>query len=382
MKTRLQVIRGQPSWRVATRDIEAYVTQQGGQLGPVTFDRRGRKLRPFSVAPWATETDRPKLPAILKVLRGDFFCLPFGGNATRCGREQHPIHGETANARWKLESAGAGSLHLSLATKIRRGRVDKSIELREDQPVVYQQHVIRGMTGPMNLGHHAMLLFPDRPGSGVISTSPFVYGQVFPDEFEKPAEKGYQSLQPGAEFTTLEQVPLMTGATTDLTRYPARRGFEDLVLLVADPTVSFAWTAVVFPRERYVWVALRDPRVLRSTVFWISNGGRHMPPWSGRHVNVMGLEDVTAYFHYGLAESARDNPLTARGYPTTVTLDPQHPCVVNYIMAVTAIPAGFDRVAGIEAGADGNSVTLRAAGGATIRVPLDLRFLSRGPQPG
>jgi hypothetical protein len=107
-----------------------------------------------------------------------------------------------------------------------------------------------------------------------------------------------------------------------------------------------------------------------------------MPPWSGRHVNVMGLEDVTSYFHCGLAESAQDNALTARGYPTCVQLDPQRPFVVNYIMAVAPIPAGFDRVATIEAGPGQDAVTLRAAGGATANVPLDLRFLNQGPQTG
>jgi len=81
--------------------------------------------------------------------------------------------------------------------------------------------------------------------------------------------------------------------------YPARRGFDDLVMLSADPDLPFAWNAVTFPAQRYVWFSLRDPRVLRHTIFWISNGGRHYAPWNGRHTGVLGLEDITSYFHMG-----------------------------------------------------------------------------------
>jgi len=143
------------------------------------------------------------------------------------------------------------------------------------------------MSGLMDLGHHAMVQFPDRPGSGNLSTSRFLYGQVFPGLFETPENRGYTALRPGAEFTSLQRVPTQSGEVADLTSYPARRGYEDLVMLVSDASLPLAWTAVTFPQERFVWFALKNPRVLRQTVFWISNGGRHYPPWSSRHVNVM-----------------------------------------------------------------------------------------------
>src|ERR1035441_3564324 len=126
-----QIIHGQPSWRLASSSVEAFVTEVGGHLGPITFDRKGRRLQPYSVAPWAEEQTDRSLPPIIKALRGDFFCLPFGGNATPFGRERHPVHGETANARWRFRSletkAGRSCLHLSLKTKVRTGQVDKRI---------------------------------------------------------------------------------------------------------------------------------------------------------------------------------------------------------------------------------------------------------------
>ncbi len=377
VKTR--VILGQPSWRLASSTVEAFVTEVGGHLGPVAFDRQGRNIQPYSVAPWAEEKIDPATPAILKVLRGDFFCLPFGGNDKPYRGEKHPPHGETANARWTFESCdtreGKTTLHLSLNTTIRKGRVDKKIFLIDGQNVLYCQHTLSGMKGPMNLGHHAMLRFPDEPGSGVISTSRFLYGQVFPGLFETPENRGYCRLQPGAGFGSLEKVPTITGETTDLTRYPARRGFEDLVMMVADTSLPFAWTAVVFAKQRFVWFALRDPGLLRQTVFWISNGGRHYPPWNSRHVNVMGLEDVTSFFHPGLAQSAAENAISAQGWPTCLTLNPKEPLVIPYIMGVAAIPPGFDRVASIEAVEGKEVVAVKAVSGKIATVPLKLEFL-------
>jgi hypothetical protein len=366
---------GQPSWRLTSDCVEAFVTEQGGHIGPVTFRLGRRQIQPYSVAPWAEEEADPKLPPILQVLRGDFFCLPFGVNATPFRGERHPVHGETANARWKLESASRGTLHLSLKTKVRKGRVDKQVFLRPGQTAIYQRHIIAGLSGPMNLGHHAMLKFPDAPGSGRISTSRFTFGQVLPTPFEQPEQGGYSSLKVGATFQSLQRVALASGGHADLTRFPARRGFEDLVMVASAATQPFAWTAVTFAEECYVWFALKDPRVLRQTVFWISNGGRHDAPWNGRHVNVLGLEEVTAYFHYGLSESAGKNPLAAKGIPTCLQLNPDQPLTVNYIMAVAAIPKGFDRVKSISPARDGQSVKLTSCNGRTIAAAVDLDFL-------
>ena len=377
-KPQLKTVEGQPSYRVATGDVEAYVTEVGGQLGPVTFDRKGTKIKPYSVAPWVKEKGISKLPPILKVLRGDFFCLPFGGNDTPYKGEAHPIHGETANVKWKFagleRSKNEQTLHLKLKPKVRAGTVDKRIRLVSGHQALYIKHTISGMKGPMNPGHHAMLKFPDQPGSGRISTSPIAYGQVLPVPAEDPAMGGYSCLKPGATFKSLDAVMTQTGELTDLSRFPGRRGFEDIVMTVADPTLPFAWTAVTFPKEGYVWFSIKDPQVLRNTVFWISNGGRHYDPWNGRHVNVMGLEDVTAYFHFGLDESAKRNPISSKGYPTVLRLNEKKALDVNYIMGVARIPKTFSRVQNIEPNSDGG-LSLIPERGRAVKVPLDLSFI-------
>lgn len=375
MKT--TTILGQPSWRFASDRVEAALSKKGGNLAPVRFRVGHRIIEPFSIAPWAQEPpDRKALP-ILQVLRGDFFCAPFGGNETPYRNEKHPPHGESANSEWSFqslkESEEAVCLKVALKTKIRRGQIEKSIHLRRGHSVLYCRHILSGMSGPMNLGHHAMLKFPDAPESGLISTSRIRFGQVYPGRLEDPANGGYNSLKPGATFRHLDRVRTIFGGTTDVSRYPARRGFEDLLMVVHAAREDFAWTAVAFPEEGYVWYSLKDPRVLQSTVFWLSNGGRHYPPWNGRHVNVMGLEDVTSYFHTGLAESARNNSLNRKGFQTAIILRKNKPLTVNCIMGVAAIPRRFQKVKAIRP--EKNFISILSSSGQTVRTPVHLEFL-------
>lgn len=367
-----QQVYGQMSWKLQTDRVRAWLTQVGGHLGPVEFRLGRRTIMPYSVAPWWKEKLPAKLPAILRILRGDFFCAPFGANTEPYRGERHPLHGETANRRWQLVETNGHRLHARLQLRVRHGQVDKFVELREGHSAVYQRHRLSDLSGPLPVGHHAMLRF-NSPGK--ITTSRFVYGQVCPVLFENPAEGGYSSLKVGAEFDSLERVPLATGEYTDLSRYPARPGFEDLAMIVADDSQPLAWTAVTFPQERFVWFALKNPRVLRETIFWISNGGRHQPLWEGRHVNVMGLEEVTAYFAFGLAASARPNPLSARGFSTCLHLNRHRPTVISYIMAVAEVPRDFDAVARIEPVTD--AVDLLSTNNTRVRVPLHWEYLQQ-----
>jgi len=378
---KLRKIHGQQSWTFGTAEVEAAVTRTGGHLGPVRFLLGDRWVQPFDLAPWADEKLKIEMPPILRVLRGDFFCMPFGGNekpyATGQGAEQFPPHGETANSQWKYEASTSQRLALSMETTIRKGRVDKTIELVPGQSALYSQHLISGMKGPMTFGHHAILKLP-APNAGRLSMSKFVFGQVFPGAFEEPAKGGYSILKPGAKFSSLRRVPQVDGKFADLSIYPSREGYEDLVLMGSDAKLPFAWTAMTIPSEGYVWFALKDPRVLRSTVFWMSNGGRHYAPWSGRHRHAIGLEEVTSNFHYGLAESAKLNALNRAGIPTCVRMEPGKPLAVNYIMAVAAIPRGFDIVKTIHPSADGQSVILTSESQMAVTALLNLSFLTKG----
>jgi hypothetical protein len=372
----LETIHHAPSWRLASDRVEAWLTRDGGHLGPVRFTLGGRIVEPFAVAPWAPSEIGRDDPAVLRHLRGDFFCCPFGGNERPWRGERHPVHGETAGGRWhspRIEIVGTRTaIEAELRATIRPGRVVKRVEVRASETNLYCRHVLRGMTGPMCPGHHAMLRFPELEGSGLVALAPFSHGRVVPVLFEDPARGGRQSLRPGARFSTLERVGRTDGGVADLSRYPARAGFEDLVMVVARAG-TFAWSAVSFPTEGFLWFALKDPRTLRSTVLWHSNGGRDYPPWSGRHRGVLGIEEVTAYYHFGLAASAAPNPLSRAGVATAVRLRPDRPLVVSLIMGVVAIPEVFGHVARVRRRKGGVEFIDRA--GHSVRTRVDWGFL-------
>ncbi len=347
------------------------ITADGGQLGPVRFRLGRQTVDPFSTAPWCGKPEAKKLIPLLRELRGDFFCAPFGAGPAWRG-EMHPPHGEPANGRWKVLSRGPGRLVATLQTRVRPGMITKIIEARDGETNIYQTHELAGFKGVMCLGHHAMLDF-NRNGPGRISTSRLRLAQVLPVPFEVPALGGYCSLKQGAWFRRLDSVPTADGGKTDLTRFPARDGFEDLVMLHHKDADDFAWSAVVFPEKKFVWFSLKNPAHLASTVLWHSNGGRHYAPWNGRHRGVLGVEDVTAYFHLGLAASLADNPWRDKGIPTSITFKSGKLTRIPYIMGVAPIPAGFDCVRAIERVPGG--IRLQAGGGARIDHAVDTSFI-------
>lgn len=124
-----QTIAGAEVMQISTPLVSTGVTTEGGHLWPAKFRVGGRWIEPLSMAPWNSEKLEKSLPPILRILRGDFFCLPFGGNATALGNEKFPVHGETANRRWKCHPGEPANLHLSLRTKVRPGRVEKYVRL-------------------------------------------------------------------------------------------------------------------------------------------------------------------------------------------------------------------------------------------------------------
>ncbi|GDY20094.1 hypothetical protein LBMAG56_14390 [Verrucomicrobiota bacterium] len=381
----LPFFHAQPCFVVATKQVEVAVTQTGGHMAPVTFFRdSAAPVRPYYVSPWQDEPPAKMPVPVLVPLRGDFFCLPFGGNSEEVAGEKHPPHGETAGEAWRLvgtkTAADVTTLTLGLETKVRTGRVTKELSLVAGQNVVYSRHVIEGFAGRVPLGHHATLAMPEADGAVRIATSAFRFGMTCPSLFSDPKQREYQALLPGAKWSDLAKVPAAwKGAPdADLTRLPGRYGHADLIQLANESwekTGGPAWTTATFADAGYVWFALKDPAVLRTTVFWMENRGRHGHPWNGRN-NCLGLEDVTAFFADGLAASTRENLLTKEGVDTALTLRADQPTAVNYIQGVVKIPAGFENVQSLEFAP--GAVTFISTTGQRVTAPVRHEFLKTG----
>ncbi len=378
MKPTVKTIRSQPSWVLRSDRVELCLTQLGGHMAPVTFFRNSTDaVQPYYISPWQGEKVAPGEP-VLVPLRGNFFCMPFGGDNAWRG-EDHVAHGEPATGKWQLADYQARgtvrSMTLTMDTAVRPGRVTKRHALVEGQNVVYTRHVLEGYSGRMPLGHHATLSLEARHLR--VSHSPFVLGMTCPELFSDPANREYQSLAINERFDDLARVPLMWKhqPVGDCTVFPQRLGFTDLLGLFSEPHAEPAWTAAVCAEQRYVWFSLKDPSVLPATVFWISNRGRHGAPWNGRNI-CLGLEDVCAYFASGLRESVQANLVRDAGIPTAVELRKDRPKAINYIEGVARAPGGFRSVERVEFGDD--EIVLVSDSGERVSASVRWRWLEEG----
>ena len=376
-------IHGQSSFVLENDVVSLAITKQGGHMAPVVFGAANeQQIRPYYISPWQEE-DRSDMPAeVLVPLRGDFFCLPFGGNAQPYQNQKHPVHGETATAEWTFVDSedvesGISRLRLVLDTRVRKGRVTKEITLRDRHPVIYQRHCVEGFVGPSPVGHHAILEMPDEEGTFVISTSPFRLGMTNPGVFGDPAAGEYQMLAEGKSFCDLREIPTLfrDPAVVDCSRLPLRRGFTDLFAVVADAESLAgkpAWTAAVNTSENWAWFSLRDPRKLPMTAFWLENHGRHSFPWNGRN-QCLGVEDICGYFAEGIAASARANLLTEQGIATAIDCTEDSPLDIRSIQAAVPVPVGFNRVEHIDF--RDKCLRLISDSGSSVEVTVDHSFV-------
>jgi hypothetical protein len=364
----METIHGEASFRLATPELDLHVTSRGGHLAPVVFHLPGRDVSPYALAPWQPD-EYPDIPPLLSVLRGDFLCLPFGGQA------DGPPHGDPANAVWTLLAGSADSLRLAMKASDTGASVAKILSTREGQHAVFTEHRISNLDGDFSYGSHPVLdLSGLREEAGRVTVSPFRWASVFPGAFSNPADGESQALAEGARFMNLREVPLARGGTTDLTKFPSRPGNDDLVMMVNEastPEQPFAWSAVVL--DGYVWFSLKNPADFPATMFWLSNGGRTATPWNGRHLGRIGIEDVCSYFASGV-DISRQDLLSAERVPTTRHFKPDETVSLRTIQAVAAVDSSFGAVSNILPAGE-VSVMIEGESGTQIIVPLDWRFV-------
>jgi len=317
----------------------AAVQSLGGMLGPVLFLLPdGRQVAPLQVAPWFDEPDRGQHPAILRELRGEWPCIPFGSDAPRDlpagwsatgdsfdGAEV--AHGHSSNVDWVFTHVSPTVVEMVCdypeTHPIRR--LTRRVAADPDAPaleITLEVEARRPCRLPIGL--HPTLRLP-LDGTARLEPPPFREGRVFPLE----VEPGRGLLIPGETFTTLGAVPGHRGPVS-MTHLPLPQPTEELLQLcgvaghfgLRHPEgwrVTLDWDATVFP----------------SLLLWVSNRGRDYAPWNGRHL-ALGVEPVCAAFDLGPAVSTAPNPIAAGGTTTAHAFDPDHPFTTRYRIGVEA----------------------------------------------
>lgn len=313
------------------------VQRLGGMLAPVTFILGdGRQVCPMHIAPWADEPGSIELPGILRRLRGEWPCVPFGYTVPPDGfppdwtavtgpaAPDEEAHGFSANHDWQWQECQDGALRLAMDypedSPVRR--VERVVASDPDAPAVdleFTIHVRRPCRLPIGL--HPVFRLPTRPGGAELRPGEFNHGRTYPGTVEPAAPLFAQD----KTFDSLSHVPRRQGEDMDASKLPLALNTEELVQLNGvDGHFSLD------NHEESYRVSLSwDPAHFPSVLLWFSNRGRGMVPWNGRHVAI-GIEPVCSPFGLGPSTALADNPIARAGTPTALAFNPEEPFVTRY----------------------------------------------------
>lgn len=297
------------------------VEDLGGMIGPTLFVLPdGRQVAPFQVAPWADEASGEELPGILRRLRGEWPCVPFGSDADRAATDGWPgsqaattvdafPHGFGSNNVWRFESASEGSIALAIdypeAHPIRGLRRTVTPDLNTTAlDFTLEIDVRRDCELP--LGLHPSFRLPTKPGAMRIEVGSDIAGMTFP----APVDASSIFTQ-GALLEPWHDVPLKAGGLMDIRQVPLAVQTEELVQLMGLPGQGSLWNTAEGYRVKLSW----DPEHYPSALLWLSNRGRTFAPWNSRHL-ALGFEPICSAFDLGQQVSAAENPISRRGVKT------------------------------------------------------------------
>lgn len=312
-------------WTLKWAHGEAEVQALGGMLAPVRFDLGGgRSVSPLHVAPWEDDVHRPGL---MRALRGEWPCLPFGMVDVPTGlppdfrirdADDDWAHGYGANHMWQLVEQSDRMLTLQIAypSGSEIERLERKIEVEPDAPALVVSltvHARRDVNLPFAL--HPTFAVP----VGGVEILACEYQAIY--SYPVPPEPGVSRILPNNTISTLKEIPTTQGLM-DVTRLPLPETTEEL-LQIAECKPPFV---LRYP-EQHADVSLDwNAEELPDALLWISNGGRTHEPWSGRHFAV-GVEPANSFFDLSrVAIPPANHPLAGRtgmvfkaGVPRTIT---------------------------------------------------------------
>ncbi|MEW6631437.1 MAG: hypothetical protein AB1440_11250 [Pseudomonadota bacterium] len=320
------------------------VQRLGAMLAPVTFLLRdGRQVSPMHVAPWANEPETGALPGILRKLRGEWPCVPFGysvpveGWPETWARVMGPpapdeeVHGHSSNHDWTWRDSKHGSLSLALtypeASPVERA--ERTVTPDPSAPAIdieFRIFVRRACRLPIGL--HPVFRLPAETGAATLELDGFDEGRTYPHDVEPGAELFARS----KSLTDLTSVPARAGGTVDASRLPLPVDTEELLQIEGlDGSAALANHAEGY-RVKLSWQKEHFP----SLLLWYSNRGRKAWPWNGRHVAI-GIEPICSPFGLGPATALADNPIARSGIATAREFSTDEPFVTRYRIEASAL---------------------------------------------
>ena len=333
-------------WRLSWAHGSAEVQALGGMLGPVQFRLDDeRELDVMHVAPWSGLTRASALPGMLRRLRGEWPCVPFGradqpptlppGWITHSAGDSWS-HGYAANHRWHCLHADAGRVHLAIdyPAEAPVARIERSIEADPDCAAIDISLTVWARRATrLPLGLHPTFRLPPAARRVRLLLARHEGIQSYP----ALATDSVTRLQPDAFSADLAALAGIDGPL-DLGHLPAEGVFEELlqvrgVRAAGAGAAPFALHYLDYDACVGLWW---DTLQLPDLMLWISNGGRQRFPWQGRHL-ALGAEPVNSLFDLGRV--ATPPPGHALADRTGIALDPAAPWHTRYRIAAWQQPA-------------------------------------------
>lgn len=327
------------SWAHGRLEVQSL----GAMVGPILFRLPdGRQAQPMQVAPWADEPGAADLPGILRRLRGEWPCVPFGADAPRelprdwaadgVTFEGATVpHGHASNVDWRFVDTTPGALVMTCAYPETHPIRALSRSVRPDPnaaalDIILTVEARRPCRLPFGL-HPTFRL----PPADIVELVPpaFRQGRVFPLPVDASS-----LLLPDSVFSSLDAVLTRAGAPLSLSHLPLESRNEELVQLCG---VSSDFV-LRYPAEGFKVRLGWNTDDLPSVLLWISNRGRTQLPWNGRHLAV-GIEPVCSAFDLGPAVSTGSNPIATAGVATAMDFVPDRPFSTSYRIAVEPLDA-------------------------------------------
>ncbi len=292
----------------------------GAMLGPTCFVLPdGRQISPFHIAPWFDGDEAAEQPGILRRLRGEWPCVPFGAATDRSGCEGWPVsvaakepdscpHGYGSNHDWCWLATSETELALSIDYPAGHpvSRLERWVRPVDGKPAIDFELLIHVRSDCLlPIGLHPTFRLPVEPGAMQLHIEASA-AATFPGHPDASS-----IFAPYRLVDDWHAILLNDGTVLDPSHLPLVQDTEDLLQLLGTAGHVSLCNRVDNYRVSLDWNADHFPDVL----LWISNRGRKHAPWNGRHL-ALGVEPVCSAFDLGCQVSAASNPINARGGAT------------------------------------------------------------------
>ena len=310
-----------------------------------TFNLNGKVIKPLHEPNWLEDKsqDFESLPGILKNLKGEFPCVPFGINSSiidltnewKSSYSEKPYivnepHGYSANKKWELVNLESHEAEFKITYPENDfvSFLNRKIKVNDNEPnkIFCSLQINVKQDCELPIGLHPMLRIPKNFSKVKIRPGNFKFGLNYPGIVLKDKTLGAI----GKEFESLEKVMGLNGENIDLSMPPFKGNYEDLFQLCGvDGNVS-----IENYEDNYILDFKWNPSHFTSVLMWVSNKGRTEYPWNSNHVT-MGFEPITSAFGLSTHVSTNnENPIVKRNVPTTIKFFKDLPFETHYSFSI------------------------------------------------